>query len=135
MGEQTLACLRDCYQRGGVSAIDRVARPLQVERGRNPGGEKIGAIARHHAVVPALIGRRILTNEIAGCANLLKKVSTGAASREDRGRLGVGQRIVARIFEGLPAAFEKHTVLRIGYLRFFRSHAEESSIELIHIRK
>ena len=45
----------------------------------------------------------------------------------------IGRRVVAGVFQGLPCAFQKDAMLRIGQRRFAFAHVEESGVELVDV--
>src|SRR5208337_569705 len=61
--------------------------------------------------------------------NVAQEIGAHAAAGEDADRILVGRWIVACILQGLPGAFEKDAVLRIGELRLSRVHREEGRIK------
>jgi hypothetical protein len=65
----------------------------------------------------------------------IQKIAAEGGAPEYADRTPILMGIITTVFKGFPGALQENAMLRIGYLRFTRRHAEERGIKAIDIFK
>src|SRR5690349_1867931 len=89
--------------------------------------EKVLVVPKHKLVAADCRNKCRVTQQLA------EYISIHARAGVDADGLLQAVRGVARVFEGLPRAFQKNTLLGIEYLGFTRGHPEKSGVEIIRL--
>ena len=127
---QRLTCLGDGKQRRRACRLQRHGRPAQIELVRTPCRQEVVAGTEQLGVASDLVVAGKALDGVPAPEHVAKEVRAETAARENADRSRERRRIVTCVFQGLPAALEKETMLRIRQLRLARMHPEERGVEV-----
>ncbi|GCB43498.1 hypothetical protein SNL152K_783 [Streptomyces sp. NL15-2K] len=126
--DQALAGQVDGDEGGGTGGLDGVARSLEVELVRQPGGQEVLVVADHHREVAGGGGLVDVGQD------LLLEVGVDRRSGVDADQPVVAARVVTGVLQRGVACRQQDPVLRVGDRGLGRSELEVPGVEQVHVR-
>lgn len=111
------------YKRSRTGGLHSHGGSPQVQLERDPRREKVTLTADNDLVILEHLWQRWIAADIA------LEIGVSASAGKDSNLTRIRQRITPGIFEGVPGAFQKQAMLRIGDLRLAGRHAEKGGVE------
>src|SRR5580658_673883 len=130
---QTQARLTDSDQGRRASAIQRMSGSPKVKLVADSSWQKIEVAAERGDEVFDLVSGRVQIPEAAIATDRIHEITVEAATGIHGRDALVLERVVASVFKGMPAAFEKNPLLWIDKLGFPGIDAEECRVELVGV--